>query len=186
MYLAVRGPVETKINYIQKSGISVDNPNYSLNFLMTKTPSSSKYFRRYAKFYLKGIEEGDPNTCWRVEAVDGISMPGVLQINAVEYYANETEDDMENGVVKGLVVEPIDPSTPADLIVGETFIKPKITATYTYEGLDAAKWHVDKKYPLEVTVDGNTLKVKWIKSYNGEFEIECNGHKKTIVVESLY
>ena len=63
---------------------------------MTKTPSTSAYFRRYAKFYLQGIGEGDPNTCWRVEAVDGISMPGVLQVNAVEYYANETEDDMEN------------------------------------------------------------------------------------------
>ena len=186
VYLAVRGPVETKINYIQKSGISVDNPNYSLNFLMTKTPSTSKYFRRYAKFYLQGIEEGDPNTCWRVEAVDGISMPGVLQVNAVEYYANETEDDMENGIVKGLVVKPIDPATPADLIVGDTFIKPKVTATYTYEGTGAAHWHVDKKYPLEVTVDGNTLKVKWLKSYNGEFEISCNGEKKTIVVESLY
>ena len=63
MYLAVRGPVETKINYIQKSGISLDTPNYSVNFLMTKTPSSSKYFQRYAKFYLQGIGEGDPNTC---------------------------------------------------------------------------------------------------------------------------
>ena len=28
-YCAVRGPVETKINYIQKHGISVDNPNYT-------------------------------------------------------------------------------------------------------------------------------------------------------------
>lgn len=138
VYLAVRGPVETKIEYIRKSGISVDNPNYSINFLMTKTPESSKYFRRYAKFYLKGIGEGDPNTCWRVEAVDGISMEGVLQINAVEYYANETEDDMENGLVGGLIVKPIDPATPADLIVGETFIKPRIAATYTYEGINKA------------------------------------------------
>lgn len=186
MYLAVRGPVETKINYIQKSGISVDNPNYSVNFLMTKTPSTSKYFRRYAKFYLQGIEEGDPNTCWRVEAVDGISMPGVLQVNAVEYYANETEDDMENGIVKGLVVKPIDPAMPTDLIVGETFIKPKVFFTYTYEGLDKPVWHIDKKYPVEIEGQGNTIQIKWTKSYHGEFEIECNGHKKTIVVESLY
>ena len=160
VYLAVRGPVETKIEYIQKSGISVDNPNYSINFLMTKTPETSKYFRRYAKFYLKGIEEGDPNTCWRVEAVDGISMPGILQINAVEYYANETEDDMDNGLVGGLIVEPIDPSTPADLIVGETFIKPKMTYTYSYEGLDKPVWSIDKKYPVDFTVKNNTLTLK--------------------------
>ena len=37
-------------------------------------------------------------------------MPGDLSINAVEYYANETEDDIENDLVKGLVVAPIDPN----------------------------------------------------------------------------
>ena len=62
-YLAVRGPVETKINFIQKSGISVDEPNHSLDILMTKTTEALEYFQRYAKFYLKGIEKGDKNTC---------------------------------------------------------------------------------------------------------------------------
>jgi hypothetical protein len=42
--------------------------------------------------------------CWRVEATDSISVPGILEITAVEYYANETEDDIENGVVGGLIV----------------------------------------------------------------------------------
>ena len=87
-------------------------------------------------------------------------MPGVLQINAVEYYANETEDDMDNGIVKGLVVKPLDPATPADLIVGETFIKPKVSMTYSYEGTDMANWHIDKKYPVESTVKGNKIMVE--------------------------
>ena len=41
-YVALRGPVETKIDYIQKHGISVDNPNYSLNILMPKTTANLK------------------------------------------------------------------------------------------------------------------------------------------------
>ena len=159
-YLAVRGPVETRINYIQKSGDSIDRPNYSVNFLMTKTPSTSEYFKRYSKFYLKGLDDTAPDTCWRVEAVDSISMPGILQVNAVEYYANETEDDIENGMVGGLIFEPIDTATPADLIVGDTFIKPKMTAIYTYEGVNRPAWYVDKKYPLDIEVDGRTLKLK--------------------------
>lgn len=159
-YLAVRGPVETRIQYIQKSGDSIDRPNYSVNFLMTKTPSTSEYFKRYSKFYLKGLDETAPDTCWRVEAVDGISMPGILQVNAVEYYANEAEDDIENGIAGGLIVEPIDPATPADLIVGDTFIKPKVTVTYSYEGIGRANWHIDKKYPLDIDVNGNVLKLK--------------------------
>jgi hypothetical protein len=62
-------------------------------------------------------------------------MPGVLSINAVEYYSNETEDDIENELVKGLVVEPVDPNEgKVENIQGETFIKPKITYTYKYTG----------------------------------------------------
>ena len=51
-YAAVRGPVETKINYIQKHQISVDTPNYSLSLLMPRNEETLKYFKRYAKFYL--------------------------------------------------------------------------------------------------------------------------------------
>ena len=43
-YAAIRGPVETKINFIQKHGISVDTPNHSLHILMPKTDSAVKYF----------------------------------------------------------------------------------------------------------------------------------------------
>jgi hypothetical protein len=79
------------------------------------------YFKRYSKFYLQGIE-----TCWRVEAIDAISTPGILEVTAVEYYANETEDDIENGIVGGLIEEITDPNMgePMD-IIGETFIKVK-------------------------------------------------------------
>jgi len=51
-YAAIRGPVETKINYIQKHGISVDTPNYSLNLLLPQTKETLEYFKRYSKFYL--------------------------------------------------------------------------------------------------------------------------------------
>jgi len=61
-----------------------------------------------------------------------------------------------------------------------------MTYTYSYEGLDKPVWSIDKKYPVDFTVKNNTLTLKWIKSYSGQFEIQCNGEKKTIVVESLY
>lgn len=51
-YAAIRGPVETKINFIQKHGISVDTPNHSLSILMPKNDYAMAYFKRYNKFYL--------------------------------------------------------------------------------------------------------------------------------------
>ena len=190
-HLAVRGPVETKINFIQKNGISVDEPNHSLDILMTKTPEALKYFRRYAKFYLKGIDEKDKNTCWRVEATDSISMPGILEVVAVEYYTNETKDDLPNSLVNGLVLDPENPNSEEieDMIEGPTFIKPRIEYTYFFRQRRAqAQWSiVSKNVPVEIVKkDNKSITLKWDSSYHGQFIIECNGYQKTIVVESLF
>lgn len=189
--MAVRGPVETKINFIQKSGISVDEPNHSLDILMTKTPEALEYFRRYAKFYLRGIADGDKNTCWRVEATDSISMPGILQVVAVEYYANETKDNLDQGLVNGLVVDPIDPNREDpefdNLIKGETFIKPRVEYTYYYRGKDPVQWKIiGNKVPVQVKVSGRKCVLIWQSGYHGQFVLKCGDSEKTIVAESLF
>lgn len=184
-YAAIRGPVETKIDYIQKHKISVDNPNLSLNILMPLNDATRAYFKRYSKFYLQ-----DQEICWRVEAMDWISMPGVLEVNATEYYSNETEDDVAKGLVGGLIVRDTEINTPRieRLIEGETFIKPKRNYTYTYTGLSASgnEWMIDKNIPIEYTINNNKITLKWIPSYSGQFDIQYLDLKKTIVVESLF
>ena len=199
-YIALRGPVETKIDYIQKHGISIDNPNYSLNILMPKNTATLKKFKRYSKFYLQGLVEGEDNVCWRVEAIDSISSPGILEVNATEYYANETEDDLENGIVGSLITKPIDPNgDEKQEIIGETFIKPKKTYTYSINSSLYGNWYVsNKKFPiimepLEDEEGKNSIKIKWNSSYSGQFDLwfgDADGplldYKKTIVVESLF
>ena len=191
-YVAVRGPVETKINYIQKHQISVDTPNHSLNIYMPRTEAALKYFRRYSKFYLQGIDEGSPQVCWRVEATDWISTPGILEVTAVEYYANESEDDIVAGLVGVLKTEPINPNddTTEERIQGNTFIKPKVQEFYTYNGILNSYWKIDtKKYPVIYKVDPNNparIALKWTSSYHGEFEIQYGSYTKTVVVESLF
>ena len=85
-------------------------------------------------------------------------MPGVLQVVAVEYYANETKDDLDQGLVNGLVIDPIDPNEDSDLdnlIKGDTFIKPRIEYTYYYRGKGAVQWKViGKKVPVKIKTEG--------------------------------
>ena len=190
-YAAIRGPVETKINFIQKHGISVDSPNYSLNILMPSNKASLEYFRRYAKFYLQNNQEGAENICWRVEAIDWISTPGILEVNAVEYYSNKDEDDVEEGVVGGLIVEPENPnSSEVEIsIIGDTFIKPKKTYEYEFNGEGGSTWKVDKKFPVVIEVDplnSNHIFLKWNSTYSGQFDLTYGDFTKTIVVESLF
>ena len=185
-YAAIRGPVETKINYIQKHGISVDTPNYSLNILLPKTADTLSYFQRYNKFYLA---DDELKVCWRIEAIDWLSMPGVLEINAVEYYTNEFEDNLEDGTVGSLKTEPINPNNSfiEDTIVGETFIKPKREYEYEYIGNLVGKWSVKENYPIELIQDGKKVKLRWLNTYSGQFDlIYADCFKKTIVVQSLF
>lgn len=184
-YAAVKGPVETKINFIQKHGISVDTPNYSLNILMPKNEETLAYFKRYSKFYLQG-----DSVCWRVEAIDWISTPGILEVVAVEYYANETEDDINNGIVGGNIT-PLVPNTPEEesTIIGETFIKVKKSYTYRFNGRLSRIWTVDPKYPVKIELDKNdprNVTVTWLSSYSGQFKLCYGDISKTIVVESLF
>ena len=109
-----------------------------------------------------------------MEAIDWISTPGILQINGVEYYVNEFEDDLEKGIAGGLIVKEEDPNEEiVDLYIeGDSFIKPKIAYTYRYTGSDSHNWIIDTKYPVvkKINEDGS-ITVKWTAAVSGSFKI---------------
>ena len=117
-------------------------------------------------------------------------MRGVLQVVAVEYYANETRDDLENSLVDGLVIEPIDPNTTDEdfdgLIKGQTFIKPRQDYKYFYRGNETSQWSLDKKVPVKLIPEGKKVTLKWDSGYSGQFVLKYGSSEKTIVVESLF
>lgn len=199
-YAAVRGPVETKIDYIQKHGVSIDKPNLSLHILIPRNEKTMHQFKRYSKFYLGTADDPDRKICWRVEATDSISTVGILEFTAVEYYSNEFEDDVEAGLV-GALIKPIEePEVDKTTeIQGPVFIKPKVETTYFIEDKSAAgSWFLGKT-PAPVRIEPFTtlqgypaVKVKWGGAYSGQFDLffgtskEAPQHQKTIVVESLF
>jgi hypothetical protein len=183
-YIAIKGPKEQGIKSVSKSEFNMDLPNYTISILIPKTTDTLKHFKRYTKFYLQNLNNDNTPMCWRVEAIDSISLPGVLEVYAREYYANDDVDDIENGIVGGLIQQP--EIEGSEFIVGDTFIKPKFEYEFTYTGADSGEWSYDKTYPITSVIDGKTIKITWTKSYSGQFELMYNGHSRTIVVESLF
>ena len=95
--------------------------------------------------------------------MDAVSTDGLIQINAVEYYANETRDDLDRSLVDALVLKPVDPNIgheEAEPIKGETFIKPKIEYKYFYRGKENSTWSVDKKVPVQLKVEDKKVTLK--------------------------
>lgn len=122
---------------------------------MPRNEETLKYFKRYARFYLQDENAAAEKKCWRVEAIDWISTPGILEVTAVEYYVNETEDDVDNGIVGGLIVKDVNPNSEEieEAIVGDTFIKPKKTYDFYFNGGLLSDWYIDKKYPVIIDID---------------------------------
>ena len=185
-YLAIRGPVETKINSIQKSQTTIDTPNYSLSIIMPQNNDTLAYFKRYAKFYLPTANSEMKKICWQVQTVDSISTPGIIEIYAQEYYSNEFLDNVAEGIVDGLIEDPVDP-TPNSGITGEAFIKAQKVYEYIYNGEETPNWEIDKNSPIKIiSEEGNIIKLKWASNYSGSFDLKCNSSIKTIIVDSLF
>lgn len=186
-YIALTGPSEKKIDSAINEGVSVDSPNYTLHFYMPYNEETAKHFDRYSKFYLNGLP-----TCWRIEAIDTISMPGILEVYAHEFYANEHEDNVKEGLVGDLIIEPVEPDKqPGITITGDSFfIKPKMTYTCTLG--DGLKWGNDI-YPPELKIiekTDNHIAFKWNTTRSGQFNLIYEDNKdeftQAIVVESLF
>ena len=109
------------------------------------------------------------------------------------------EDDIKNGVVDGLIVEPIDPNDekeePID-INGDTFTKPKLVNEFYVNNREQGKWSVSKnekglKPPVKLEEYRNEIgypcvRATWTATYSGQFELIFTGektkYKKIIVV----
>lgn len=181
-WAAIRGPVETQIDSIQKNQQRLDRPNLSLNILLPRNPKTLIAFERYKEFLFAGRS-------WRVQALDSISITNVIEIAAEESFIDRDTDDVENEIKDGLVVVPLD-ETPDSGIEGETWIKPLIPWTYTVEE-SGGTWSVDNNAPVTLAQsdDGKTVTVIWNKTSHGQFSLSwTNGevtYVKVIVVESL-
>ncbi len=176
-WAAIRGPVETQIESIQKNQIRVDKPNLSLNILIPQNELTRKMFNRYKEFMFLG-------KCWRVEAPDIVSMDGVIEINAEEYYKDRDTDTDE--LKNALIIEKKEDKSE---ILGETFIKPKIAEKYIAPEL-GGKWCVQKCAPVKIiATKGKELELIWDKMTSGKFTLSWSKDDKTIerviVVESL-
>ena len=122
---------------------------------MPKSESAINYFKRYSKFYLQGLSEGDENICWRVEAKDSISMPGILEINATEYYANPS-------AVYGFASEAEQAVDKARGIIADTIGANKEEIYFTGGGSESDNW------ALKATAEAYGSKGKHIITTNIE------------------
>lgn len=182
-WCAIRGPVETKINTIQKAGIVADVPNRTLDIYMRDTEQNRRTFDRYMNFEFDGL-------FWKVQAPDGISTPGILEIQAEEDYDCKHAENL---------VEIVDPNPPAvanrNQILGDTFAKPLEHKTFSPRlAMKGYTWSItlpaEKNHELddvlEYKIVGNDIVVTWTAMVSGSYILHYGPLEKTVIIESLF
>lgn len=142
-FVAVRGPVETKIKGEMKSGLAFDLPNYTLSIIAPNT-EETKALKRYSKIALDG-------KIWEITVTDSISEPGVIDIQALEYYVNKEEDK-----------EILDPTSPPNANIDNVKVKTSL------DGVE--KMELDEPFRLWSIVEQDGVQSK-VLSEDARFTI---------------
>ncbi len=181
-WVSIRGPVETKINSIQKTGIVADVPNLTLDIYMRDTEQNRRTFERYKRFKFN-------ERYWKVQAPDFISTPGILEIQAEEDYECEADE---------MFIYPEEPKeeVPDDVneIIGDSTIKPLETHYFYMKLEEEGTWDItlpasknkEIEDVLEWKVIGNRIKITWTAMRSGSFILHYGNYEKTVNVESLF
>lgn len=185
-WAAIRGPVETQIDSIQKNQDRVDVPNLTLNILVPLNNDTLHAFdKRYYRFLFA-------DKAWKVQTADSVSTKNIIELTAEEDYINEDVDNRDDELIGW--IEKYDPNNNTrSQIHGETFIMPKCKQVYSVD-FSGGCWKIKEKVPVcvEPITDNevNDVAITWNKPISGQFTLVwTNGDltlEKMIVVESLF
>lgn len=155
----IRGPVENKIDWINKSNTSINNLNYTLIMYITKNEETSKFFHRHKEVKIDGLP-------YKVEAIDWYGGDGVIQVALVEYYKTTIADE-------GAAVEPV-PEPQVTTIIGDQEAQPYDTKIYTIDSKVEGVWKVSNKKAKIISQDATSVTVSIITSKSGSVELTYN------------
>jgi hypothetical protein len=173
-----------------------DFPTANLKMLVQNNPENRAFFHRYQVFLINQI-------AYMVEMVDELSMPGVLQLQANEYYSNLIEDDIKENIRNAWNIQPIIPQYPTDYAIqGPLTVKPQEDVVFETM-MRGGEWIIienvglkmnDPRCPAKIigSSKGPTVTIVWdtLKSglYTVGYQMPNGGQlfQRAVYVESLF
>ena len=159
------GPAETAIIWHTKknmkgSGITWNDLNYDLTMFITKDELTEDYFHRFTKVKVSGKP-------YEVQAVDAISIEGIIEVALKEDYTNSIKDIIDNTEIQE--EKPIDKNLP--YIAGPTIVYPYDEVHFSIKNTYGGIWEVsnNKAYIMSQTDSAVELMIKTGRS--GEFDL---------------
>lgn len=142
-WVYIRGPVETSIEWNQKTGIEWNTLNYSLVMYITADETTNNYFERFKTIKILDPRYNKEKT-WQVVGVDPYYGDGIIQVFLDEYFENSIADAVaaENSAKTG-EENPIDEI--AAYIDGPTEVQQYSKAYYEIHNAEEGHWYLKWK-----------------------------------------
>ena len=142
-WVYIRGPVETSIEWTQKTGIEWNTLNYSLVMYITADEITNNYFERFKTIKILDPRYNKEKT-WQVVGVDPYYGDGIIQVFLDEYFENSIADAVaaENSAETG-EENPVDET--AVYIDGPTEVQQYSKAYYEIHNAEEGHWYLKWK-----------------------------------------
>ena len=142
-WVYIRGPVETSIEWTQKTGIEWNTLNYSLVMYITADETTNNYFERFKTIKILDPRYNKEKT-WQVVGVDPYYGDGIIQVFLDEYFENSIADAVaaEKPAETGKE-NPVDET--AAYIDGPTEVQQYSKAYYEIHNAEEGHWYLKWK-----------------------------------------
>jgi hypothetical protein len=152
----VRGPVETKIDWLEKNNRNINEPNYSLNVFITKDELTTEYFHRFKKVKVDGFP-------YEVQAIDWYCGDGIIELVLLEDYRTTIAEAAE--------AYEVPPQPQETNIEGKTSIRPYDVTTYKIDTQVPGYWKIDNKKARIIKETPTFVTIEVMTGKSGEFDI---------------
>ncbi len=143
--------------------ISWNNLDYSLDMYITKDETTEDYFHRFDVIKINNLP-------WEVQAVDNMSVEGIVMIALKEHYSNSIEEavkqEKEENTPEQDVVD-----TAAPYINGDTIVYPYDEIEYTIENANGGKWSIRGTKAKIINQTETAVIVGITSGRSGDFEL---------------
>lgn len=148
---------------------------YSLLMYITKDEVTKDYFERFRIIKI----EGKP---WEVQAIDKMSVDGLIIVALKEYYQNTIEEAIEEEKEEAESKEPeVDITSP--YIDGNTVVYPYDTVVYSIKNAEGGTWAISNTKKAEIiSQDDKKVKINITTGKSGEINITYTMTDGTIIV----
>lgn len=154
------GPAEDTVVWHTKntsnSGFSWNDLNYTLLMYITKDTITEEYFHRFTEIKINGKQ-------YEVQAVDSISIEGIIEVALKEDYTNSVKNEIEN-----TEDSPVEPSLN---IIGPNIVYPYDEVRYTVKDLSGGEWFISNNKAYIINQTDTFVDIAINTGRSGDFDL---------------